>query len=30
VEFMRRLTLNVADAPAKPQWKPNSFFRRFQ
>jgi peptidase M28-like protein len=30
VEFMRRLTLNVADAPAKPQWKPDSFFRRFQ
>ena len=30
VEFMRRLTVNVADAPAKPQWKPNSFFRRFQ
>jgi hypothetical protein len=30
VEFMRRLTLNVADAPARPQWKPNSFFRRFQ
>jgi Zn-dependent M28 family amino/carboxypeptidase len=30
VEFMRRLALNVADAPVKPQWKPNSFFRRFQ
>lgn len=30
VEFMRRLTLKVADAPAKPQWKPDSFFRRFQ
>src|SRR5215467_3088602 len=30
VEFMRRLTLDVADAPAKPQWKTDSFFRRFQ
>ncbi len=30
VEFMRRLALNIADAPARPQWKPNSFFRRFQ
>jgi peptidase M28-like protein len=30
VQFMRRLTLNVADASAKPEWKANSFFRRFQ
>src|SRR5262245_11930976 len=30
VEFMHRLALNVAEAPAKPQWKANSFFRRFQ
>jgi len=25
VQFMRRLTVNVADAQAKPQWKANSF-----
>jgi Zn-dependent M28 family amino/carboxypeptidase len=30
VEFMRRLTLRVADAPTKPQWKSTSFFKRFQ
>lgn len=30
VELMRRLAITVADAPARPQWKPNSFFRRFQ
>ena len=30
VQFMRRLALTVANAPAKPQWKANSFFRRFQ
>jgi hypothetical protein len=30
VQLMRRLALNVADAAAKPKWKPDSFFRRFQ
>jgi hypothetical protein len=30
VRFMRQLSENVADAPARPQWRANSFFRRFQ
>jgi hypothetical protein len=28
-EIILHLTERVADAPGKPQWKPNSFFRRF-
>jgi Zn-dependent M28 family amino/carboxypeptidase len=28
-EITRRLLLEVADAPARPAWKPDSFFRRF-
>jgi Zn-dependent M28 family amino/carboxypeptidase len=30
VRFMRQLAQNVADAPARPEWRANSFFRRFQ
>ena len=30
VGFMRQLAQNVADAPARPGWRANSFFRRFQ
>ena len=28
-EITRRLLLEVADAPARPAWKPDSFFRRY-
>jgi Zn-dependent M28 family amino/carboxypeptidase len=28
-EITRRLLLEVADTPARPAWKPDSFFRRF-
>ena len=28
-EFTRRLLLETANAPARPQWKPDSFFRRY-
>ncbi len=28
-EITRRLLLDVADTPARPTWKPDSFFRRF-
>jgi hypothetical protein len=28
-EIARRLLLDVADTPARPAWKPDSFFRRF-
>ncbi|HEX4545995.1 MAG TPA: M28 family metallopeptidase [Candidatus Acidoferrum sp.] len=28
-EFTRRLLLDTANAPARPQWKPDSFFRRY-
>jgi Zn-dependent M28 family amino/carboxypeptidase len=28
-EIMRQLLLDVADTPAKPAWKPDSFFRRY-
>jgi Zn-dependent M28 family amino/carboxypeptidase len=28
-EFTRRLLLDTANAPARPQWKPESFFRRY-
>jgi len=28
-EITRRLLLDVADTPARPAWKPDSFFRRF-
>jgi Zn-dependent M28 family amino/carboxypeptidase len=28
-EFTRRLLLNTANTPARPQWKPDSFFRRY-
>ncbi|HEX4541836.1 MAG TPA: M28 family metallopeptidase [Candidatus Acidoferrum sp.] len=28
-EFTRRLLLDAANTPARPQWKPNSFFRRY-
>ncbi len=28
-EFTRRLLISTADDPAKPQWKPDSFFRRY-
>ncbi|MFL6261707.1 MAG: M28 family metallopeptidase [Thermoanaerobaculia bacterium] len=28
-EITRRLLLDVADAPARPAWKPDSFFRRY-
>ncbi|HUL34554.1 MAG TPA: M28 family metallopeptidase [Candidatus Eisenbacteria bacterium] len=28
-EFTRRLLIAVANAPARPQWKPDSFFRRY-
>ncbi len=27
--ILEKLALRVADAPARPQWKPDSFFRRF-
>jgi Peptidase family M28 len=30
VRFMRQLAELVADAPARPEWRANSFFRRFQ
>jgi Zn-dependent M28 family amino/carboxypeptidase len=28
-EIMRRLLLEIADSPARPAWKPDSFFRRY-
>jgi Zn-dependent M28 family amino/carboxypeptidase len=28
-EFTRRLLLETANTPARPQWKPDSFFRRY-
>ena len=28
-EFTRRLLLDTANAPARPRWKPDSFFRRY-
>jgi hypothetical protein len=28
-EFTRRLLLETANASARPQWKPDSFFRRY-
>jgi Zn-dependent M28 family amino/carboxypeptidase len=28
-EFTRRLLLETANSPARPQWKPDSFFRRY-
>jgi Zn-dependent M28 family amino/carboxypeptidase len=28
-EIVRRLLIDTADAPARPQWKPDSFFRRY-
>ncbi len=28
-EFTRRLLLETANAPARPRWKPDSFFRRY-
>ena len=28
-EIMRKLLLSVANAEARPQWKPDSFFRRY-
>jgi hypothetical protein len=28
-EVMRKLLIAVADADARPQWKANSFFRRY-
>jgi hypothetical protein len=28
-EFTRRLLISTADDPAKPQWKVDSFFRRY-
>jgi len=28
-EFTRRLLIATANAPARPQWKPDSFFRRY-
>ena len=28
-EFTRRLLIETANAPARPQWKPESFFRRY-
>jgi len=30
LEVMQRLAEQVADSPARPQWKANSFFKRFQ
>jgi hypothetical protein len=28
-EFTRRLLLDTANTHARPQWKPDSFFRRY-
>jgi len=28
-EIVRRLLIDTADSPARPQWKPDSFFRRY-
>ena len=28
-EIMRKLLVSVANADARPQWKPDSFFRRY-
>jgi Zn-dependent M28 family amino/carboxypeptidase len=28
-EIIRRLLTDTADTPARPQWKPDSFFRRY-
>ena len=28
-EFTRRLLISTANVPAKPQWNPDSFFRRY-
>ena len=28
-EFTRRLLLEMANSPARPQWKAESFFRRY-
>jgi Zn-dependent M28 family amino/carboxypeptidase len=28
-EIIRRLLIDTANAPSRPQWKPNSFFRRY-
>jgi Zn-dependent M28 family amino/carboxypeptidase len=28
-EFTRRLLMETANAPARPHWKPDSFFRRY-
>ena len=30
VRFMRQVAQSVADAAARPEWRANSFFRRFQ
>src|SRR5262249_28039597 len=30
IEVMQRLAERVANSPARPQWKANSFFKRFQ
>jgi hypothetical protein len=28
-EIVRRLLIDTADTPARPQWKPDSFFQRY-
>jgi hypothetical protein len=28
-EIVRRLLIDTANADARPEWKPNSFFRRY-
>jgi hypothetical protein len=28
-DIERAMTLNIANSDARPQWKPDSFFRRF-